>query len=269
MQFLLKNLFFFNNNIFYMYISTVKELKELIETANLSNVKSDDIFVVAGHYPWDESCFLNFLKKLPGNWFFAKNQLELEHLLSSSGKPRYIFFIHWSQRVPDIWVQQYECVCFHMTDVPFGRGGTPLQNLIVRGFTETVVTSLQMNSDIDAGPVYFKRRLSLEGSAEEIYIRQSNIIVTMIIDIITTNPKPSPQIGEVVLFKRRKPHDSVIPDNLQELEDVHRFIRMLDADGYPKAYFEYAGFRFEFSRANLYNERIIADVKISLIPITV
>ncbi len=27
---------------------------------------------------------------------------------------------------------KFECVCFHMTDVPYGRGGSPLQNLIIR-----------------------------------------------------------------------------------------------------------------------------------------
>jgi methionyl-tRNA formyltransferase len=38
---------------------------------------------------------------------------------------------------------------------------------------------------------------------------------------------------------------------------------MLDAEGYPRAFLEYAGFRYEFSRAALYDGRIIADVKIT------
>ena len=47
--------------------------------------------------------------------------------------PRYIFFLHWDWRVPHVIWQQHECVCFHMTDVPYGRGGSPLQNLILEG----------------------------------------------------------------------------------------------------------------------------------------
>jgi len=39
---------------------------------------------------------------------------------------------------------------------------------------------------------------------------------------------------------------------------------MLDAEGYPKAFFENENFRFEFSRASLKsNNTIIADVRIS------
>jgi len=37
-----------------------------------------------------------------------------------------------------------------MTDVPYGRGGSPLQNLIVRGHTETKLTALRCVRDLDA-----------------------------------------------------------------------------------------------------------------------
>jgi len=38
---------------------------------------------------------------------------------------------------------------------------------------------------------------------------------------------------------------------------------MLDADGYPLAFLEHAGFRYEFSRASLRDGRIVADVTIT------
>jgi methionyl-tRNA formyltransferase len=38
---------------------------------------------------------------------------------------------------------------------------------------------------------------------------------------------------------------------------------MLDADGYPRAFFNYSGMRFELSRPALYDGRIVADVKIT------
>ena len=56
-----------------------------------------------------------------------------------------------------------------MTDLPFGRGGSPLQNLITRGISKTKISALRCNEEIDAGPIYLKRPLSLHGSAEEIY----------------------------------------------------------------------------------------------------
>ena len=47
--------------------------------------------------------------------------------------PRCIFFPHWSHRIPKEVHDRFECIVFHMTDLPFGRGGSPLQNLIARG----------------------------------------------------------------------------------------------------------------------------------------
>ena len=46
--------------------------------------------------------------------------------------PKYIFFPHWSKKVDTKIVNNYECVCFHETDLPYGRGGSPIQNLILR-----------------------------------------------------------------------------------------------------------------------------------------
>jgi methionyl-tRNA formyltransferase len=223
-------------------------------------------FIVAGTCSWDRSCFDTHLKGLPGVWVFAQCQEELEALLSEPVEPRYVFFLHWSRRVPDHWLQRYECVCFHMTDVPFGRGGSPLQNLIERGHRETQLSALRMVGELDAGPVYAKQRLSLEGNAEEIYIRAGGVSAAMIAEMVRTNSEPVPQIGEAVFFKRRKPEQSVIPDGLPGLDGLHDFIRMLDAEGYPKAFFEHAGFRFEFSRAGLYDQRVVADVRITSVP---
>ncbi|MDZ7775689.1 MAG: hypothetical protein U5L09_08895 [Bacteroidales bacterium] len=84
----------------------------------------------------------------------------------------------------------------------------------------------------------------------------------MMNEIITKKPEPKPQQGEPVLFKRRKPEMSNIAE-LEDLEKVYDYIRMLDAEGYPKAFIETEKFRFEFSRASYKsNETILADVKI-------
>lgn len=45
--------------------------------------------------------------------------------------PDWIFFPHWSYLIPAEVYENFRCVIFHMTDLPFGRGGSPLQNLIV------------------------------------------------------------------------------------------------------------------------------------------
>ena len=98
-------------------------------------------------------------------------------------KPKYIFFPHWSHIVSKEILATTECICFHETDLPYGRGGSPIQNLIARGHKETVVTAFQMVEELDAGPIYYKRKLSLDGLAEEIYNRAAKIVAEMIKDI--------------------------------------------------------------------------------------
>lgn len=71
--------------------------------------------------------------------------------------PRTIFFPHWSYLIPPAIHEGWECIIFHMTDLPYGRGGSPLQNLIQRGHRETMLTALRCVAELDAGPIYLKR----------------------------------------------------------------------------------------------------------------
>ncbi|HSS98215.1 MAG TPA: hypothetical protein VLK33_14340 [Terriglobales bacterium] len=219
-------------------------------------------YLVVGCKPWNRRLFDTAISRFPGEWHFVASQTELSVAAIQSISPRYIFFLHWSWKVPDEIIDGFECVCFHMTDVPYGRGGSPLQNLIVRSHKETQITALRMTSEFDAGPVYLKVTTSLNGNAEAIYLRAGDVTATMIEKIISEEIKPVPQQGEVVNFKRRKPEESEIKGP-SSLENLYDFIRMLDAEGYPPAFLDYGGFHLEFSRAALYDGRVVADVKIT------
>lgn len=178
-------------------------------------------------------------------------------------QPQYVFFPHWSYIIPAEVYNNFECVIFHMTDLPFGRGGSPLQNLIARKIYETKLSALRCEEKLDAGDIYIKKPLSLQGSAEEIYLRAAKLTKEMIIEIISNNIKPISQNGDIVVFNRRKPSDGNIKD-LQEIEDVYDYIRMLDAESYPKAFLKTENLHLEFERASLKNGYIHADVKIRI-----
>jgi methionyl-tRNA formyltransferase len=220
-------------------------------------------YVVTGSKPWNRRLFDDTLSKLPGRWHYVGSTEQLTAEAVRALDPRYIFFLHWSWKVPDEIVDGWECVCFHMTDVPYGRGGSPLQNLIARGHRQTKLTALRMTGAFDAGPVYMKEDLCLEGGAEEIYIRAAALSAEMVRRIAADEPAPLAQSGEAVVFKRRRPEESEIP-RLDSLGALHDFIRMLDAEGYPRAFLDQQGFRYEFSRAALYDGRVVADVTITM-----
>lgn len=219
-------------------------------------------YVLATSRPWHEDMIerLGTIKNVRFHLITAKSDLSKDNL--DRLNPRAIFFPHWSFIIPSEVYQNFECVIFHMTDVPFGRGGSPLQNLISRGINETKLTALRCTEEVDAGPVYLKEPLSLRGSAEEIYLRAGKITESMIKTIIATNPIPKSQEGEVVFFSRRKPEQSSI-DSILGLPRLHDHIRMLDAEGYPKAFLDTGEFHIEFGRASLKHGKLVADVTIT------
>lgn len=180
--------------------------------------------------------------------------------------PRWVFLPHWSHWVPAEVYERFSCVVFHMTDVPFGRGGSPLQNLIARGIYETKVSALRCVQELDAGDVYLKAPLSLHGNAEEIYLRATDLIEGMIVRLIRDAPAPEPQAGEPVVFKRRRPAESDLTGR-RTLREAYDWIRMLDAEGYPKAFVEHGAFRFEFSRSALQGDSVVADVRITALEV--
>ncbi len=168
----------------------------------------------------------------------------------SAERPVYVFVPHWSHIIPEELIRQTNVIIFHMTDLPYGRGGSPLQNLIIRGHSKTKISAIRCVSEIDAGPIYLKRELNLDGSAYEIFRRASVIIKDMIIEILRKDLEPVPQLGEIVQFKRRKPAESDLSClNANELSTVYDFIRMLDAPDYPRSFLKLGNLRIEFSAA--------------------
>lgn len=219
------------------------------------------MYILASSKPWhrDQPEAKTLSSREDVAW--AETPAELEEVVTVNKNIRYIFFLHWNWLVPEnIW-KDYECVCFHMTDVPYGRGGSPLQNLIVRGHTETMLSALRMIEEMDAGPVYTKRQLSLKGTAQEIYLRAGKLSFEIIDWIIENEPTPEPQNGMPVIFKRRKPEQSLLPRE-GSVTDLYDHIRMLDAPTYPPAFVEHGDFILEFSNAQHTDQELSATVKI-------
>jgi methionyl-tRNA formyltransferase len=171
-----------------------------------------------------------------------------------------IFFPHWSEIIPPSIYENHECVMFHIANLPWGRGGSPLQNQIAMGIYDTKISAFRCTEGVDEGPIYMKEPISLYGTAQEIYLRATQKIEDMICTIVRAKMEPKPQPDKGYSFKRRTPEQG----NIQALDLEHAFdyIRMLDADGYPRAFLETDKLKIEFSRASYRGNKVIADVEI-------
>ncbi len=176
-------------------------------------------------------------KKIKVEIITEKDGLTIEKVKKIA--PKYIFFPHWSWIVQKEIYENFLCVNFHETDLPFGRGGSPLQNLISRKIYKTKITAHKITKEIDAGDIYLQTGINIKrGSAQELFSKISKIIFfRMITEILEKGLYPEPQKGKIVIFKRRKSEESNLAEfNGKSLNNLYDFIRMLDAEGYPKAF---------------------------------
>ena len=116
--------------------------------------------LIVSEKSWNKELVSYLQSTMPQYAFYLISQKEdftVERIGSIS--PVKIFIPHWSYIIPSAIFERYECIVFHMTDLPYGRGGSPLQNLIVRGLTATKLSALRVEVGLDTGPVYLKIRM--------------------------------------------------------------------------------------------------------------
>ncbi|MFG1523150.1 methionyl-tRNA formyltransferase [Halobacteriovorax sp. GFR7] len=218
-----------------------------------------DKFIIATWGEWNVENFEKYFSN-DDRYILIKEKHELTQEFLESINPKYVFFPHWSHIIPKSIYDNYNCIVFHMTDLPYGRGGSPLQNLIVNGKSETKISAIKVVKELDAGPVYTKYDLSLAGTAQEIFTRASEIIFRKLIPmIVEENPIPVDQVGEVTSFKRRKPEDGNL-ENCKDISQIYDYIRMLDAEGYPNAFLEFNDYVLTFKKAQMESGEIRAEV---------
>lgn len=181
-------------------------------------------------------------------------------------KPLRIFFLHWSYIIPEHIVNNYECINIHTSNLPEGRGGSPLQNQILDGIILSRVNALRMDKGIDTGPIYCSQNITLHGNLFDIWQSISEIAYNLICKIIDENIQPIKQniTKENRTYKRKR--NNLIPINdLDNLDKLYDYIRMLDSPDYPQSYLDCGPFRLYFNRAKFDGKSILSDVKIEKI----
>ena len=209
-----------------------------------------------------KSWFPNFeeigeLSDLQILWLRNREDLHLEKLIEF--KPEYVFFPHWNWVIDKSIYKTFKCIVFHTAPLPYGRGGSPIQNLILEGFKTSPVNAILVGAEIDAGDILGSREVSLAGKLSEIFTRISGIVIELISDITSGKFVSVPQSGLPVVFKRRTGTDNQIPSTGIGLVDLYDRIRMLDSPEYPKAYIAQGNFVVEFFDAHLADGTLTAQ----------
>tara|TARA_R110000824_G_scaffold99820_2_gene237317 strand:- start:1145 stop:1831 length:687 start_codon:yes stop_codon:yes gene_type:complete len=182
----------------------------------------------------------------------------------ASINPKWIFFFHWSEKVPKSIYNNYRCAVIHTSNLPEGRGGSPIQNQILDGIMNTRVNIIEMVDKFDAGGIYCSRGVTLQGTLTDIWLAISSVAKNLILECTSKDLRPKEQIGSPKNYKRRRDNE-INFGKCKNLLQVYDVVRMLDTahKEYPKSFCEIGDFILEFSRAKLEEGSILSDVRIS------
>ena len=121
-----------------------------------------------------------------------------------------------------------------------------------------------MVEELDSGPIYTQKEISLEGSLSNIFERLNIVVNDLIKELIELLPEPIIQKGNHSYFRRLNEDDNKIP-HTGSLEEFYDRVRMLDDSSYPNPFLEYGDYIVEFNKAEFDNGKLtcVAHIKIS------
>ena len=134
----------------------------------------------------------------------------------------------------------------HESDLPDGRGFSPVAWQILQGCQHIPVCLLEAVDELDAGPVFLRDVIRLNGNEllPEIRKKQGEKTIQMCLRFMDhwPNLKAAPQTGEATEFRRRTISDDQI-DPHKTITEQFDHLRIVDNEKYP-AWFELRGRRY-------------------------
>jgi methionyl-tRNA formyltransferase len=214
--------------------------------------RSENEVVVVAKYSFYSMDIENALINLGYRIIKISNLEELYAIRESINPKVPIFFPHFSNLLPDTLLSRFLCIGFHTGDLPRDRGGSPIQNKIIRGEYKTKVSALRLVPEMDAGPVFTYRQVDLSfGNIDDMLRRISLLIADMVKEILIESPEAKEQGSEFSTFKRLSKSENKLDFELEDLQTLYDKIRMVDGLDYERAYFQIGEKKFSASNAVL------------------
>jgi len=188
-----------------------------ILTNTLKKIKKKNIILITNKIPEFN------IKKLKIKKFkIDPNNNILIYKILKNNQVDIAFFYGWSWLVSNKAIDNFLCICLHPSKLPLFRGGSPIQNQILRGVYDSAVTVFRMNKKIDQGQIFMQKRLSLKGDIKEILLNISKIGTKITFKLLNKFNKKKiiffKQKGKASFYKRRTEKDN--QKNLNDLKKI-------------------------------------------------
>lgn len=134
----------------------------------------------------------------------------------------------------------------HPSALPKGKGWAPLAWQVLEGKTEISIVLFEAVEEVDAGPIYLKDTIQLDGTElhDEIRQKQGEKLIEMSLRFLENYDTmvPIEQVGEDTFYPRRTPKDSEI-DIQKTLASQINLLRICSNQEYPP-FFYYMGKKY-------------------------
>ena len=224
---------------------SLKKLTETSETSPKQSVASINLAICS-----DTTSWLN--RFIPT---FIVNALNLgcivtwTHDAESLDEGDLCFFLSYSKIVGEKIRAKFEHnLVVHESDLPAGRGWSPMSWQILEGKNRIPVTLIEAASSVDSGMIYSQQWLKFEGYEliDEIRALQAKatneLCIEFVKNFVVGSPMGRPQLGEPSYFARRTPECSRLDLN-KNISEQFNLLRIVDNTKYP-AFFEINGHRY-------------------------
>jgi hypothetical protein len=162
----------------------------------------------------------------------------------------FCFYLSFSKVVSESTLNMFRHnVVVHSSDLPEGRGWSPLTWQILEGKNEIPTVLFEASKKVDSGKIYLKQAIRFEGHEliDEMRDAQGKLIVTMVKNFVDGYPeilvRGIEQNGKGSYYPRRRPVDSKVDPN-SSLMQIFLQLRVADSESYP-VFFELNDHKYE------------------------
>ncbi|MGC6367706.1 MAG: formyltransferase family protein [Candidatus Marinamargulisbacteria bacterium] len=149
----------------------------------------------------------------------------------------------------DILKKNKHNIVVHESDLPKGKGWSPMTWQILEGKSEIPITLFEAAEKVDAGDIYIKDKIELDGTEliKDWQSKLGNKTIELCKEFLfkfpnKLDPKPQDKINGNY-YPRRTPQNSELDVN-KSIADQFNLLRTVDNDKYP-AFFKYKGCQYE------------------------
>ena len=205
----------------------------------------------------DESSWMNrYNKKLASFLNEAGHDVKLIRSRSELVKGDVAFFLSCFEIVgKKFLVLNKHNIVVHASALPKGKGWSPMTWQILDGKNEIPLTLFEATEKVDAGDIYIRDIIKLNGSElinewrEKLGEKIIGMCLLFIEKLMKNELNKEAQNDNGTFYSRRSPEDSRIDPEKTISEQFNRF-RVVDNDFYP-AFLDYKGCRYSFKTSKI------------------